>query len=750
MQTFAVFISLALSLTASARVPDWNRDDDSFKTPTRNGGVVTLQKSLACAAIHKKYVSKRSTDSEATVLVKPSVALDCLKSIEVDTERDVEFIDYLLPFVEFQSTLAYLARPPSEYLIPGVDVVNGLLEIKSKLLEGSFRSQYDFTLELEGVIRRAKDGHLAFVLPLNEAFAFNRGAGGLISISEDGLSTPKVFLLDDLAKSRREGCSISDIKRIDRKPVLEYLETLSTLGSSQDPDALYNEVFDSIAKTGANKTGLFHQQKFGYLRDTTAIEFQNNTRIVFENTAVVVANFTQIDSPEALHKYVELPTPTSSTTTSTATSTTLHKASPTVKGYPYPVDKHFADWIAGYFLNDTEYRDIAVLALNGFVSRRDQNIDEEEDVMEFHRTLISFLSEFKRAGKKKLIIDLSDNRGGFGIAAVDLLYQLFPHITPIDSYRLRATATLDWIGNNSYQENAMLFGEGIDEKNRPYKNWDDIFGPDSFHGDDFTNLLATGLENDTWKSFQKDAVLAPGTLKPDDVIILTDSTCASACPLFTGWMQRLAGVRTVAIGGRPLGAPMQAMGGTKGGAVNSLDIIQQTILIALNNTDGLAPVSLELPSLQAAPLLVRKNAINMQNFYLSDDQTGTPLQFIYEAANCKLFYTAETALDITKMWQAVADVAWGGAKCVPGSTVNWDGTIGDNAPAFSPAVWSTAEWPVVAGGLVKVGGHNSTEAVKEVNGTKSGEQKRSDLGDGEIQFIELGPKPVMRRRPIII
>ena len=98
------------------------------------------------------------------------------------------------------------------------------------------------------------------------------------------------------------------------------------------------------------------------------------------------------------------------------------------------------------------------------------------------------------------------------------------------------------------------------------------------------------------------SVLKPGTLDPEDIIILTDGVCASACPIFTGWMQRLGDIRTVAIGGRPLAAPMQAMGGTKGGVVLDNTVVQDAVRITLNATKSLVPYDLVLPSLSKPPL----------------------------------------------------------------------------------------------------------------------------------------------------
>jgi hypothetical protein len=46
----------------------------------------------------------------------------------------------------------------------------------------------------------------------------------------------------------------------------------------------------------------------------------------------------------------------------------------------------------------------------------------------------------------------------------------------------------------------------------------------------------------------------------ENVVILTDSLCASACAMFVEMMHREAGVKTVAVGGRPSYGPMQTTG----------------------------------------------------------------------------------------------------------------------------------------------------------------------------------------------
>ncbi|KAF7558159.1 hypothetical protein G7Z17_g55 [Cylindrodendrum hubeiense] len=758
MHSFTIFAGLVLSATASAGVPYW----DGFGTPVATPSQTPTPAPYtygACARIQQIYLKSKAADPSASVKIPPSTALACLRSIDVDVANDIEFIDYVLPFIQFQSTIEYLDNPPSEYLIPGVDLVKGLLEIKSKLLQGAYYNQYQFTEEFSQLTKRVKDGHFGILLPLNNVFTFTPGGGGLVSISEDGCGIPKVYLLDDVRKSSHEGYSLSPITTIDGAPVIEYLESLSSLGGSQDPDALYNEVFEGIPKMGQGAEGLFSNSQSA-LSDAIVFEFANGTIAVYDNIALVQQDFSEIDSPAALHKIVELPTaiatstaalttavPTTAASTSipVETTTSTHEGTPTLTGYPYPVEKHYGDWISGYFLNETGYEDVGVLALNGFEAGSQFGLDSTEDLTEFYRTLTSYLAKFEAAGKKKLVVDLQGNGGGFLIAAAFLLHELLPEVVLDDGYRLRATDVLNWIGENSFKENPTLFTTAKDENGKQYKHWEDIFGPQTFDGDDFTHLLSNDIIETTFSNFPDNNTLSTGYLKAEDIIIVTDSVCASSCPLFTGWMSRIGGVRTIAIGGRPLNAPMQAMGGTKGGAVHKLGEIQESISIALNKTDNLVPYALELPSVGESPLIIANSALNTQNQFLPGFQSTTPLQFVYEAANCKLFYTAESIIDITSTWEAVADVAWSGAKCVPGSTVNTDNTISDGKVDFSPAFWSTASWPIVPGGLRTVGGDYYT-----TNKPYSKKTKRNDLDYSRLRFVEAGPLPEKRTGPVII
>src|SRR6266496_1256134 len=111
-------------------------------------------------------------------------------------------------------------------------------------------------------------------------------------------------------------------------------------------------------------------------------------------------------------------------------------------------------------------------------------------------------------------------------------------------------------------------------------------------------------------------------------------------------------VRQLALGGRPQAAPMQAIGGVKGANVYNYGVIWQATQGVLENglltQDQLAMFNDSLPIDPASfPLNVDPefSSVNVRDNIRMGDASQTPLQFVYEAADCRLFYTLNMAFD---------------------------------------------------------------------------------------------------------
>jgi hypothetical protein len=179
-----------------------------------------------------------------------------------------------------------------------------------------------------------------------------------------------------------------------------------------------------------------------------------------------------------------------------------------------------------------------------------------------------------------------------------------------------------------------------------------------------------------------------------DIIILSDGLCSSTCALFMEMMHHEAGVKTVVAGGYPMNGPMQAPAGTRGarsyGVTDNLDDnIAYAQYILQNNND---PRQNFMPNrTEALDVYIEYAGINLRDQVRNG--SDTPLQFLYEAANCRIFYTPKTFYNYTALWQYAADAIWTKPQlCVNGSTgyASTDGTALPAPTATKSSLQSSA------------------------------------------------------------
>ena len=169
--------------------------------------------------------------------------------------------------------------------------------------------------------------------------------------------------------------------------------------------------------------------------------------------------------------------------------------------------------------------------------------------------------------------------------------------------------------------------------------------------------------------------------------------CASTCAIFSEFMRQQAGVRAFSLGGRPRPGIIQAVGGVKGSEQQDWSLIYrgaQTVLLgsALSvATAELTPEEIRtLREYSEYPLIrASDGSVNLRDGIRMGDAGQTPLQFVYEEADCRLLYTAQMVADVTSIWMTVADSAFGlgpdmciarntsNPVAVGGSTPPWDG-----------------------------------------------------------------------------
>ena len=179
----------------------------------------------------------------------------------------------------------------------------------------------------------------------------------------------------------------------------------------------------------------------------------------------------------------------------------------------------------------------------------------------------------------------------------------------------------------------------------------------------------------------------------EDIVVVYDGYCASTCTIFSELMTTQGHVKTIALGGRPNKDIIQAVGGVKGTLtanriiasydrltkyyIGTNDFPYSYILYGVElpfkiqhyhdadyyNTTALGAYS-DLPLWRSTD-----SVVNARDGIGPHDPTQTPLQFIYQPADCRIYYTADMIVDETAVWKTVADVAFKGqtGHCVAGN-----------------------------------------------------------------------------------
>lgn len=469
-----------------------------------------------------------------------------------------------------------------------------------------------------------------------------------------------------------------------------------------------------------------------YLGENTTLAFANGTHLVHANMAFTTKTFENVTSGvDVFNLYVNPPqtstavetasaTATSALETSTAAETSAaatSTATPTEyprPGYPEPVITFPDNRVAGYYLRADAYSSVAVLSLPTF----DASNGVEGNATLFQSVIYEFLANASTVDNKThLIIDVTGNGGGDVYQGYNLFLNLFPDLFPSQLNRRRATPILDAIGTLVSKYDVQYpfinesdpavdaelstslsnfnYREDEDINNQSFTSWPEKFGPHTFNGDNFTSLFQLNLSDPNIaliygidvNSFGDRVGIPPARPfpNPENIILLTDGACGSTCSIFADLMTEVAGVKTVVAGGRPMNGPMAAIGGTRGTNRWTFDVLfvvangtysfveeegngNETDLALIEESGvGALLEGYELVSSRASA-----GAVNSRDLIRKVDvESGVPAQFTYEAADCRIWYTAESVVDVRALWRDVADVAWGNGQCVNG-TIGYD------------------------------------------------------------------------------
>lgn len=661
------------------------------------------------------------------------LAWDCLNTVAFNSTSAKGLLKAIRPYIEWQSTLDVLADPPAEYVEkvqPAIDILGGLDKIEEDIDAGKFKNEYAFGWSLYTLIQGAHDGHFTYVPDsVGGIFTWSRPIP-LVSVSEDGTQLPAVFAFPDVLGMQFKNISYSPspVVEIDGMDVIKFLEDLSQLGSLQDRDALYNNVFYELAQVSlggsGSGTGMFTgggRGRWVYPGPTTTLKFANGTESTMENSAHVTLSFRNINSGEDLaSKWFSWGSPGDFTKTEvqdvqTQSPKDISKpaqdgATAAAPGFPKPIVPGPMNLINGFYIEAEGYEDVAVLQVPNFVGASSSEVP-------FQQVSQKFIPKALADGKTKLIIDLQANGGGTILQGYDLFKQLFPNLEPYGANRFRAIEAVDLIGQ-AYSEYGSKFPRVYNPGNKsvsqaqasyfdyhtdmtvdgtPFTSWDEKFGPVVVEGNSYTSLSRWNL-SDVYVPFASGGinvtgyaslsnVTGPPRFDPNNIVLVTDGYCASTCAIFSELMTQQAGVKTIAMGGRSNKNAIQAVGGVKGVNNYQYGFIQQLAQYSVRYQPSLNQSILRKDYYNDLPFNRASGgpAVNTRDGVRYNDTSATPLQFMYEEADCRLYYTPEMTVDITSLWKAAADARWSDkGKCVSGDGHGGKRSVHEATTKLSP------------------------------------------------------------------
>lgn len=499
-----------------------------------------------------------------------------------------------------------------------------------------------------------------------------------------------MYELSPTAISLKDDRSVSAVKSINGVEVNAFLTAESFTIPSQDPDSAWNALLDNLFTLSLDRGGNFRSPVW-YPGNETRIEFMDGSTYTYPNTALVEKDLAGISTGEDL--YQKFCTHSEDSEPSEASEET-----PLVELIYYPLHETVdsSGLLSGYFL-DSPYDDTAVLSINSF----EPGNGSESYLLSFQEVVGEFLALATQESKTNLIVDLQQNGGGSLDLTIDTCAQFFPEDPPNAKHNMRTSLGMEIImktaaalvaTDSALDPSSLDLAEiSIDAETRPFawqnvitpdavnfKSFEDYYGPHRIAGTEYTTFFQDNYTNADASEAGYGGLVTTGTndrigfpqyFDSKNIIMLHDGYCGSACTIFSEYMKNHGRVQSIAIGGRPQMGPMQGIGSTKGSQVFDDYALQEILVLrakagelVVSDYSEFKDTAFENWNSLAMNRSQGSLKLNGRNQYRIDDKSQTPLQFVYEASDCRIWFTPEMLVDVTTIWDRVAEIAFHSRK----------------------------------------------------------------------------------------
>ncbi|KAF0526847.1 peptidase s41 family protein [Gigaspora margarita] len=584
-----------------------------------------------CERIHNEFIAKQTTNFTYADVT------DCYKSFPLDKDVASKTIDTLTGLMGGFYTFLDKAKesPQPGFDFKAMDLIAELELFRNK----SYTTLYDFTIDVEHLFNDLKDAHTNFGLNCFTTFTFYTNMT-FYSVVNDGEQKIKVFK-DTIDRSNID-CEVTHIDGQKAFQVIsEYAK--NSVYASRDLGVRFNIALltsfalryeipkkpDITYTLKCNNANEFDVKRswVAFCSSRTFLNKFNDSKSYFDNVCNPIKGNRQLISSNS--KFQEI------TNIINSANNLLIEQDLSITIIAV------VDNFVGFYKMD----DFGVVKI----------LTEEPTVLS-NAILDSVIAGFKRlanTGVKKVVLDLSDNIGGYLYISIFFNLLLFPNTYTYFDFDTRISEQMRLAITEQFKRATKnnIFDMKSYVNAKTYANFtsaNDIFGNNVYTRGgvigNYSNKYT--LMNDSINEMSQyiQNLTTPVSWKPENYIILTNGLCGSSCAIIAEHAVEFNNVTTVAVGGIASNISLSYSSFPGGTVINSTQMFDSLGKLGLLS-NNLMPKPFPLTGMSITfPIKEVYSKINPDEI----------LEFAFKPANFRLFYDEKNIRNITKLWSQAA------------------------------------------------------------------------------------------------
>lgn len=634
-----------------------------------------------CQSVGEKF--------SASLPVPPSEYRSCLSQFPYNPNQSKRILNTILKVLVQIYPYANLAvKSPSSDLPSNICLRTELTRMKNT----TYKSDLEFHEELVDVVSALNDGHTRWTPTCYLGVARARTAFPLVRVYDNERNHSRVFIfLDDdlelgasythtetLLNTSLGVYKNAEVLKINGIPAIEYAELQATKnGYFRDQQSRMNSMFVRPSATAGSY--FFGQLMVPWrLPQNDTIEFTlrrlNSTKTETLHVPYLVSFLGLLPFNSSSHYYQSycqaLPSSVNATGTGSRTNKLAsgghpkyhvphekpemkHRSVPDfadAKKYGLAVLSNSTDHVKVYLLPNST---TAVMTIPDFIGSMVENssVSSSQAFASFLVELFVGYMKVNDSGASRLIIDLSNNGGGYAATSSFLTQLFFPQfgdpqfLLQFKAQRFAQEAYKQASAFSGAVNSTYNYADYYSTDGLPFESSDSFFLPlVSVTQNNFTSNFSSLFKLGNYRSFFDNLWPVTNLFHPKDILLLSNGLCYSTCANFAYQMKQIHNVRLVTIGGSENEKPFAFSDGSSGFVVMDYAEFYEEEVSNLGLTNFTA---------SPKPLPVQGSLRFTIAQSIGPKSSTIPQEFIFEPGNFKLNYSYDNVFSLPALWKEV-------------------------------------------------------------------------------------------------